>query len=190
MKKDNRGVTLVELVIAIAIMGILVGFFVVGTGYINNSVAKGAANSIKTGIGQTRVKTMGQKETYLYIYKDGQSYMMETVNKGSKTGDPITTEKKEKIAKSKATVSFKINKNTGGSIGPTTIDGSNYLLIGFNRENGKLDLSGETLNFDGTSKTVTSATDESSIVINVVSGPYDYEIKVHAATGKVEMKRN
>ena len=70
MKKcNNEGMTLVEIIIVITIMAVLVGMFFSSTNYIGVSQARALANSIKTGVGQARIQTMGKYETYLYIYK-------------------------------------------------------------------------------------------------------------------------
>ena len=49
MKKNNEGFTLVELIIVIAIMAVLLSFFVSNIGYITGSAVRGCATRIKTG---------------------------------------------------------------------------------------------------------------------------------------------
>ncbi len=188
--KNNKGFSLVELVIVIAIMGIALTMLAANFGYMSSSAAKGCANSLKTAIGQTRIETMGKKETYLYVYKDGDGYSIKTVNKGSKTGDPVTVESDEQIAKNKVFISYTI-KTTGGDVGPVELDSTNDFLIGFNRENGKLDLetSSPSITFDGITKSVTTAPNATGIVLTVRSGNFIYDIIIHGATGKVEMER-
>ena len=190
MKNDNKGFSLVELVIIIAIMGIVVTMLAANLGFLNDSAAKGCANSLKTAIGQTRIKTMGKKETYLYVYKDGKGYSIKTVNKGSKSGDPITVETNEKLAKNRVTVSYKFSQSTGSTTTPVEIDDSHDLLIGFNRENGKLDMdASSSITFDGITRSVNTVANATGMIITVQSGNFIYDITVYGATGKVEMKK-
>ncbi|MBR4719016.1 MAG: prepilin-type N-terminal cleavage/methylation domain-containing protein [Lachnospiraceae bacterium] len=189
MRNDNKGFSLIELIIIIAIMSIVLTMLVANLGYANSSAAKGCANSLKTAIGQTRIKTMGKKETYLYVYKDGKGYSMKTISKGSKTGDPITVEATEQLAKSKVSIKYSFKKADGSMTTPVELDSSNDILIGFNRENGKLDMSSSSITFEGMTKNVTSTSNETGIVFNVQSGNFIYDITIYGATGKVEMAR-
>ncbi len=196
--KDNKGFSLIELIIALAIMSVILGMLIANMGYIHNSAAKGCANSLKTAIGQTRIKTMGKQETYLYIYREGKGYGMNLINTDSKTGTS-TAEDKDKLAKNNVTVSYTVSKTSGGTGSEIVLDSDgDYMLIGFDRESGKVntytDSSNTTtfqFNSDGSSvtKNVNVASDVNTILIKVQSGNNIYEITLYGATGKVEMKK-
>lgn len=196
--KDNKGFSLVELIIAIAVMSVILGMLIGNLGYINNSAAKGCANSIKTAIGQTRIKTMGKQETYLYIYRDGKGYSMNLINTDSKTGTSLA-EDKDELAASKVSVSYVVNKVTGGAGSEISLDSDgDYMLIGFDRETGKVNTYTDSSNTsvfqftqDGSSvtKNVNVASDINTIVIKVQSGNNIYEITLYGATGKVKMEK-
>lgn len=185
MKKDNRGVTLVELIIVIAIMAVVITMLGANMYYMYHSAAKGCANSLKTAIGQTRIKTMGKKETYLYIYKDGNGYSMKTISIDSTTGS-AKVETTESLVKSKVAITYTVKD---GAATLKTVD-SDPLLIGFKRESGKLDMT--TTGFtcdDGTTIASFTATDVKGLEINVQSGNNIYDITIHGATGKTEMAK-
>ena len=70
MRKDNKGFSLVEIIIVLAIMAIIAVAILAGSGYQAGTAASALADSIKTAVGETRIKTMGKQETVLYLYKD------------------------------------------------------------------------------------------------------------------------
>ncbi|MCR5602471.1 MAG: prepilin-type N-terminal cleavage/methylation domain-containing protein [Lachnospiraceae bacterium] len=133
MKDDNRGITLVEIIIIIALIGVLSGVFIGGMGYIPNSAARSLATSIKSAIGETRIKTMGKQETVLHIYKDasdGRYYkQMLYIENGAAKADQV-----EMIGKHHPIVTYTY-EGTSGDV-TSTLD-SDGVYIGFNRTNGK-----------------------------------------------------
>ncbi len=183
-KDDNRGFSLVELIIVIAIMAIVVGMLAGHLNYIGNSQARALANSIKTAVGQTRIQTMGKYETYLHIYKgsDGR-YYRETWKRSS--ADSWTHDKREMIGKNRPTVKYKTKDGT-----VTNIDGTSNgsLLITFDRSNGKEVARtrpvGITANEEGQPLTVNAVECKE---IKVSYGTREYVIKVEPETGKVSL---
>lgn len=77
MKKNNKGFSMIELVITIAIMGILTGSFVAAAGYLKYANAKAGAKKINAELSELRIDTMSKMQTpYLYLYKiDSNTYM-------------------------------------------------------------------------------------------------------------------
>lgn len=133
-RDDNRGFSLVELIIVIAIMVIILGMLGASLNFIGNSQARSLANSIKTAIGQTRIQTMGKYDSYLYIYRDpSDDKYYKKVWKRSNLGI-LEAEDREAIGKQKPIVKYYIEGDTSTE---HILDGSHGLLIKFDRTNGK-----------------------------------------------------
>ena len=195
MKKcDNRGFTLVELVICIAIMGIIIGMLVANLNYIGNSQAKSLANAIKTAVGQARIETMGKYDSFLYIYKsptDNKYY--KEVWKRSNQGE-LKNDNRELLGKTKPTVKYRIKGETDAT---HELDGSMGLLIKFDRTNGKeteekmkpdsvtyKDKDGNNITTGIAGKTTTSVMCD---MIEVTFGTKKYDITIEPATGKIHL---
>lgn len=198
MKRDNKGFTLVEIIIVITIIGILMTMLIAGSGYIAGSAARTLANSIKTAIGETRIKTMGKQETALYIYKDAsdkkyyKQYIVRVNGAWQAPGAP------EVIGKHHPLLKYRV---VGGS--DTELADGSGILIGFDRKTGKeadptkqenyKDLN-NSFGIDSTTGKLTSgthATSFSAIVcenIEIKGGGSTYNIKIEPATGKVTLE--
>ena len=174
MKRDDRGFTLVEAIIVIALIGIVGGFLIGGMGYIPSSAARTLATSIKTAIGETRIKTMGKQETALFLYRDASDnryykQLVYKVNGTVKTDEPVM------IGKHHPVVTYYYNDGSGDT--SAQLDSSG-LLIGFDRTNGKE--ATVTLDVGGT-----SMTSKMCNKIVVTGGGTTCNITIVPATGKV-----
>lgn len=84
MKRDNRGLSLVELIIVIAIIAVLGGTIVYGVGMISGKPAEVCANKLASALQNDRVTAMGKMDARLELYtKDGGIWIKEA--DGSKT---------------------------------------------------------------------------------------------------------
>lgn len=111
---DNKGFTLIELIIVIAIIAIISLGTVLGVGILGYGNAKSATARIKSLSDYARIENMTKKEKYfLVIYHQDKDYFISIQTEK----DGIRTNKKtEKLDLRKGSISFQ-NK-----------DGNNYLI--------------------------------------------------------------
>ena len=75
--KYNKGMSLLEVILVIAIMAILVGTAVSGIGYIRFADTKKCAYDINSMLAKTRTEAMSRSsKPYFYIYKYNNNYYM------------------------------------------------------------------------------------------------------------------
>lgn len=159
--KDNRGLTLIELIVVIAIMAIVMSMGLMGLGLIASGNVRSCANELKTSIGHVRITTMGKTNTSLRIYQDTDGYYkQEIVTQGDGS---VVNETPVKIGKSTVALTWEDKSGGSGSIDSTGI------TIAFNRETGKQDSPFYTL-------------------ITVASGSYTSDVVMVPATGKVYLE--
>ena len=75
--KNNKGFSLIELIVVIAIMSILAAIVTLGVGTISGSKVKECAKGIEAVLNKARVSSMGKDQVtaQLYIGDDGAYYM-------------------------------------------------------------------------------------------------------------------
>lgn len=66
--KDNRGMTLVELIIVIAIMGVVIGVTGYGLALVSKKPVDECAKKIEIALNQTRTNAMGSTEAYVEFF--------------------------------------------------------------------------------------------------------------------------
>lgn len=81
LKKDNRGLSLIELIVVVAIMGILLAGGINYLGLLSSHSAKETATKLKSAMTEARTEAMSKSQASLRIYEDGSEYYAElTVN--------------------------------------------------------------------------------------------------------------
>lgn len=81
MKKDQRGFSMVELIVVIAIVGILMGASVSLIGHIRAANIQKAVETVSDMLDRQRINTMTKQGTqYLYIYRLDDGYYMKVVS--------------------------------------------------------------------------------------------------------------
>ena len=173
LKKNNKGYSLVELIVVIAIIaaigtGIAMSFILV-----LSANARTCANDIVSAVSECRVMTMtkGKGNVRVIIYRDGEGGTIyselqtrETPSAGWVTGN----DGREKIGASRCSVTA-IKADGSEEEIPTGSDSAWEFY--FDRSSGKLLTEGSN---------VTSATE-----IHVLGGSKHYVIKIEKLTGKI-----
>lgn len=181
MRDDNRGFSLLEMIIVLAILSVLIGFFIAGLGYIFGTEARGCANVIKTAVGSTRITTMGREETLLRIYRasSGGAYFKQVWVDDAVTPQPYG-DSPEQIGKSYLEIVYWLKGEDEGQPGHV-LDETADLFIGFDRSSGAE--TAVTMKINGVDVT-------SQIIkrIDVSGGGRTYTVGISPATGKVYLE--
>ena len=136
-KRDNRGLSLVELIIVLAIMAVLTGAVSIGVNLVTNKAVDKCATQLKASIQSARVTTMGKFRTYLRIYMTTDGVCIEEiVSTLNNAADESTTDSVKQVFTGDAnvTVRFQLNDGSWYPLG----DASNPLILEFDRSSGAL----------------------------------------------------
>lgn len=158
---DNRGYSLIELIIVFAIIAVLMGTVFYSIILVFSANAKSCANNIQRSIGDCKVTTMGKADAYMELYRnDDGIYTQMHVTESDGT---VTHEEPQKVGTNRVDVGYTPKDGTETSLTP-----GDSIEIRFNRSSG---------GFTGT------LYDE----IYVRGGSKNYSIKLIALTGKSEV---
>lgn len=127
MKKNNKGFSLVELVVIIAIMAVLVGAIITYVGSLGNAQAKKCANGIVTGFSQTKVCAMSRSSASMVVYSNDEGTFLVT-----KQG---TNERIEKIGTAGTVVEYRDVRGSSSFI-PVGNSADTGVKIEFDRASG------------------------------------------------------
>lgn len=160
-KNNNRGFSLVELIVVVAIGAILIGASILSIASISGTAAKQCARNIESILNKTRVTTMGKDTAVIELYKDlsdGAYYYTVTVKNGKvdKNGNGETTAETKKIGRSNLEIRYSADVSTTFN-NASKLDVSNPIKIEFDRSSGaeKTDISKIWVKHGSTEKTIT-----------------------------------
>lgn len=169
MKKDNRGFSLVELIIVLAIMAVLTGATFIGIGMISGKPAEECASKIYSHILANRTTAMGKFSASVSFYTGTDGiYVVEEVN--GVNGTPI------KIGDKGVAVSYRVTGD-GDNAWRTLLGDTAPLIISYNRSTGAFrDL--ESMGMD----------DKYCVAIKCTKADKTKIITLYHLTGKVSME--
>lgn len=138
IRNNNKGITLVELIIVLAIMAILVGGFFTSTKVITNARSKKLTESIYTAMGNVKTNSLAaarpgdtSTESVLKLWQNGKGVYMTVILAGKET------EKARKIAPAGIDVKYVDKSGTSHTSLPSTE--ANAVTVKFRRGSGVVD---------------------------------------------------
>ena len=129
MNNKNKGYSLIELIVVIAILGILATASIIGLSLINGKPADQCASALRISLTNHRLSTMGKNSASMVVYidSDGSVWIKETLN---------STETLTKIGAKGVKIEVFYDGGTSSVLTP----GGSGLTISFNRHNGSFDV--------------------------------------------------
>lgn len=175
MKKDNRGLSLIELIVTIGMLAVLVGVGVIGFGMLSPREARRTRDNIKVVLENARMDALQKKDLKLVIWADDLGvHYRETVNVRD-VSDPVHPIEVEKVVREE--IIGKANVHVTLEKGGASVDLGNSVDTGavfkFKRSTGGFDNPSPTEPFDITKIIVTKGS----------SSPYTLLLQKY--TGKV-----
>lgn len=162
--KDNKGYSLIELVVVILILSIVVGVSIIGLGMINGKPADQCANSLDMSFASHRVSAMGkvydESKTYLLVRRgaDDCIYVTEMVEGA---GNEL------KVCNKGVTFTYTRRNGTSGSLA----NPGDSLKFCFDRSTGALKLGADIQ------------------TINISKANREYSIELYNLTGKARLTK-
>lgn len=145
MKKDNRGFSLVELIVVIAIMAVMVGILVFSMSILTGAQARECAQKVSSQLDSTKTGSMSRYDETMelsYLEKDSIEEVnsdgfytkssVYSINKYA-AGYEITEPVYRKVGTSKVKVTVYLKDGSSYEIGK---DAGNTITVGFNRASG------------------------------------------------------
>lgn len=133
---DNRGMSLVEIIIVVAIMSTMIGVLSFGLSLVSGKPAEECAQKLASVIQHTRTITMGKNMTTITIYMDAEGKIVareESERLIDNDGNGVTDVKETVVGEDGVRVVCHLE---GG--GETEITGSNEVELLFDRGSGAL----------------------------------------------------
>lgn len=170
---NQKGYSMVELVVVIAILAVLAGGGITLLGLLPSSAVKGCTREITSHLEKTRTSALSFEDAKCYLScKDDGIYMTIETTRGG-TASSI----EEKVGKNNVTVSYTL----AGGTAQTLTSGGDTLVLGFDRSSGAFK--------KAQIKKASGTIEEPGIYcteITITGGSKTRTLKLVALTGKIE----
>lgn len=139
--RNNKGISLVELIIVIAIITLFAGGSIAGIQYLHYAGARQCVNEMDAAIEKVRMEAMSKtNKPYLYLYQYQNAYYMKVL--GADIVDPelLLDEKGTKVANRRLTLCYRTSTMNSGDTDLVLTDmasgGGHYIKLGFIKSTG------------------------------------------------------
>lgn len=189
-KWNEKGFSLVELIIVIAIMAVVIGTVVFSVSMVFSANAKACCNNLQRAIADCKVTTMGKSEAWLVLYRGSdnqiycQMYYNEAVIENDAEGNPKVkkdddgnvimkavpaNEEPQKIGGKRVVVTYNDTDDTEENEHQDLLTDAKRLTIAFDRSSGS---------FKNAPKSM-----------EIIGGNRHYHLEFNELTGKVTVKQ-
>jgi len=164
---NNKGYSLLEAIVIIAILGVLTGFMATSSGLFDGRRVKACADSVSSLLDKVRLANLGKDEVTLTIYKDTDQAIKAKIVTKIMSSNRSTTEKEfiEDVSNDNVEMSYSTDIS-GSAENPA---GAAGMVFNFNRNTGAIK--------------DTSPNGIQCIILR--KGNAEKKIKIYAATGKI-----
>lgn len=164
---NNKGYSLLEAIVIIAILGVLTGFMATSSGLFDGRRVKACADSVSSLLDKVRLANLGKDEVTLTIYKDtDQAIKAKIVTKIVSKNESVTEKTFiEDVSNDNVEMSYSTDIS-GSAENPA---GAAGMVFNFNRNTGAIK--------------DTSPNGIQCIILR--KGNAEKKIKIYAATGKI-----
>lgn len=132
MWKNRKGFSLIEIIIVIAILGVLAGSSVAIFGHISYANTKKVVEEVDTALSRLRLDTMTtmsqEKPQYLYIYRLKDGYYMKLYEDKLKTGTFDITASATRLCGNNVTI-----KTDAGGLDVCSSSATSYICIAYTK---------------------------------------------------------
>ena len=164
MKKNNKGFSLVELIVIIAIMAVFMTSIITYIGMVGGAQAKKCANGLSGSLSQTKVCAMSRSKASMTVYSDDTGVYVKMVQGNS--------ERIEKIGNQGTIVEYRTVRNSDV-----------FMAVGNTAD------SGVKIEFDRASGACKKmSTGEYCYGFKVTCGQTTYIVNIEPLTGKVSIQ--
>ena len=166
---NNKGYSLLEVIIIVAILGVITGFIATSSGLFDGRRVKACADSISSLLEKVRMTNLGKDKVTLTIYKESDNVIKAK----------ILTTVRDRNSETQRTVVENVSNDNVDIYYSSDISGSNPVLLG-NTE--------MSFSFDRSSGSVNSTYPLDVQCIILRKGDAMKKIKIYRITGKVSVE--